>query len=184
MTSDGEKNVALHNTAPKIVVRPRTTSDVTQSASALESVHASDGYPVEGVEHPIEWLEPAGLLGAWVAVTGEQVVGHVAVTRSAGEEAVSLWAERSGATWNSIGVLARLFVVSTARGNSLGECLILAAEEYARSAGLRLVLDVMAKDSAAIRLYERLGWSEIGQITHSFGNGGRMDALAYVSPGR
>jgi hypothetical protein len=42
----------------------------------------------------------------------------------------------------------------------------------------------MVKDASAIRLYERLGWRVIGRLTHTFGEGGRVDAVAYVSPGR
>ncbi len=54
--------------------------------------------------------------------------------------------------------------------------------EYAGNHGLRLVLDVMTKDRSAIRLYERLGWQQIGNIAHHFGEGQQIDALAYVSP--
>jgi len=44
------------------------------------------------------------------------------------------------------------------------------------------VLDVMAKDAAAIRTYEQLGWTQLSAITHHFGDGGTEPAFAYVSP--
>jgi ribosomal protein S18 acetylase RimI-like enzyme len=44
------------------------------------------------------------------------------------------------------------------------------------------VLDVMTKDTAAIRLYERLGWQKIGEASHHFGDGQRTAALCFVSP--
>jgi hypothetical protein len=43
------------------------------------------------------------------------------------------------------------------------------------------VLDVLAKDAAAIRLYRRLGWTELGPVVHEFASGA-VDALCFVSP--
>ena len=54
--------------------------------------------------------------------------------------------------------------------------------EYADEQGLRLVLDVMAKDTAAMRLYEALGWQRIGVSKHTYGDGQQTDAICYVSP--
>lgn len=79
-------------------------------------------------------------------------------------------------------VLARLFVRSQARGHAIGERLMRAATDYAERHGLRLVLDVMTKDQAAIRLYERLGWQPLGETTHAFGDGQEIPAVCYVSP--
>ncbi|WP_405823274.1 GNAT family N-acetyltransferase [Streptomyces sp. NBC_00838] len=165
-----------------VVVRPRTSADIAHASSALIAVYNADGYPVEGVDNPEAWLSPPGLLGAWVAETPAQVVGHVAVSRPAGEGAVALWIDRSGATEDAVGVLARLFVLPEVRKRAVGERLMRAAEEYATDHGLRLVLDVMRKDTSAIRLYRRLGWLEIGSIDHRFGEGRQQEALAYVSP--
>ncbi|MVO90913.1 GNAT family N-acetyltransferase [Streptomyces sp. p1417] len=173
-----------HDTEHEVAIRPRTSADIASAASALVAVHSSDGYPVEGVAQPEEWLSPAGLLAAWVAVLDGRTVGHAAIARPSGEEAVSLWTNRSGADSESVGVLARLFVLPEIRGRSVGESLVQAAMEYAGNHGLRLVLDVMTKDHSAIRLYERLGWQQIGNITHRFGEGQHIDALAYVSPDR
>lgn len=165
------------------VVRFRIESDMAEAAAGLVKVHVTDGYPVEGVSRPEEWLTPPGMLEAWVAEVAGRIVGHVAVGRSNGEDAVALWLRRSGGGEVGTGVLARLFVVPEARKRAVGESLVRAAVEYARSKGMRLVLDVMTKDAAAIRLYTRLGWTELGAAVHTFGEEGQTaDALCFVSP--
>jgi ribosomal protein S18 acetylase RimI-like enzyme len=60
--------------------------------------------------------------------------------------------------------IAKVLVHSSARRQGLGEALMRAAEAAARAAGRTLlVLDTDA-DSAARRLYNRLGWTEVGTI--------------------
>jgi len=64
----------------------------------------------------------------------------------------------------------------------LGKQLVRATSAYADERGLRLVLDVMEKDAAAIRLYERLGWRRISTTWHDSGRGEDVPAYCYVSP--
>lgn len=62
------------------------------------------------------------------------------------------------------GEIAKVLVHSQARKRGIGEALMQAAEAAARAAGRDLlVLDTDA-DSAARRLYSRLGWTEVGTI--------------------
>lgn len=150
-------------------VRARKAEDLPDATAALVSVHATDGYPVEGVGDPVAWLEPEGLLSAYVARSGGRVVGHVAVMAQPGAPGYA--------------VLARLFVVREARGLRLGEALVRAAETYAAGADLRLTLDVLLKDTAAIRLYDRLGWTRTGALRHTFGEGRHVDGWRYAAPG-
>ncbi|EHM25152.1 putative acetyltransferase [Streptomyces sp. W007] len=110
------------------------------------------------------------------------MVGHIAIMKAEGEKAVTLWQQQSGEDESRIGVLARLFVVRSARKHAVGESLMRAAMDYAEENDLRLVLDVMDKDEAAIRLYERLGWQFIGGATHQFGDGQQIPAKCYVWP--
>ncbi|MBP0461385.1 GNAT family N-acetyltransferase [Streptomyces montanisoli] len=163
-------------------VRPITDADLPGVAKALVEVHATDGYPVEGVADPEAWVSSPAVLTAWVAVEDERVVGHIAIMRPLGEDAVALWRERSGETAERMGVLARLFVVREARKHATGETLMRTAMAYAEERSLRLVLDVMTKDTAAIRLYERLGWTNIGEATHHYGDGQETPAICYVWP--
>ncbi|WP_051840107.1 GNAT family N-acetyltransferase [Streptomyces sp. NRRL F-5126] len=166
-------------------VRPLTEADLPGAAKALVEVHATDGYPVEGVADPEAWISSPAVLTAWVAVEDERVVGHIAIMRPRGEDAVALWREQNGVAGGSgerMGVLARLFVVREARRHATGETLMWTAMAYAQDRSLRLVLDVMTKDTAAIRLYERLGWTNIGEATHRYGDGQETPAICYVWP--
>jgi ribosomal protein S18 acetylase RimI-like enzyme len=165
-------------------IRPYDDTDLPGTAGALTNVHATDGYPVEGVAHPEAWLRSDDVLASWVAEADGRIVGHVAVMRPRGQDAVTLWAGQSGDEEQHIAVLARLFVVRDARSQALGERLVRTAMLYARHHDRRLVLDVMVKDTAAIRLYERLGWSRTGQATHPYGNGQRIQAICYVAQAR
>jgi ribosomal protein S18 acetylase RimI-like enzyme len=164
------------------VVRPIRAEDVAAAATALVDVHGTDGYPVEGVAQPEAWIAPPGVVAAWVGVLDGQVVGHVAVMSPNGDEdAVALWRSR-GADGADIGVLARLFVVRAARGQGLGESLVREAMAFARARSLRLVLDVLHKDTAAIRLYDRLGWHPIGEAQHHYGTNPPAPARCYTWP--
>ncbi|MFJ3253879.1 GNAT family N-acetyltransferase [Streptomyces sp. NPDC086771] len=167
---------------PTATVRPRESGDLAGAATVLTAVHESDGYPVEGVKDPEAWLSPEGLLAAWVAELDGNVVGHVAINSpQPGDEVARLWREKSGDDDSCIGILARLFVACEARKASAGKHLMEAATAYARERHLRLVLEVLTKDAAAIRLYERLGWQRIGETVHTF-DGQRADAVCFVAP--
>jgi GNAT superfamily N-acetyltransferase len=62
------------------------------------------------------------------------------------------------------GDIAKLLVRRRARGRGVGRLLMERAEEEARAEGKSvLVLDTVT-DSAAYRLYERLGWVEVGPV--------------------
>ncbi|MEU5795243.1 GNAT family N-acetyltransferase [Streptomyces sp. NPDC047813] len=165
-----------------VVVRLFEDTDLSGAAKALVEVHETDGYPVEGVEDPQAWLRSDDVLAAWVAEAREVIVGHVAIMSPRGEDAVSMWLAESGENESRVAVLARLFVVKAARENATGKRLMEAAMSHARANGLRLVLDVVEKDTSAMRLYERLGWRKIGEATHHFGDGQSIPAVCYVAP--
>jgi ribosomal protein S18 acetylase RimI-like enzyme len=165
-----------------VTIRRRRTGDVSEAAHVLVEVHRTDGYPVEGVEHSEAWLFPLGLRRAWVAETGGRIVGHVAVSESADDEVAALWHIATPAEQRPLATLARLFVLPTARRRAAGERLVQTATAYAHQHGLRLVLDVMVKDTAAIRLYQRLGWQEFGTVVHPVPGRRGVDAACYVAP--
>ena len=164
-------------------IRPRTADDLPALADLLVRVHELDGYPVEGVADPIAWLKSDNELAALTAEKDGQVVGHVMLSYpSLGDAAAEEWARREDEPMDSIAVLGRLFISPDARGDRLGARLTDAATEIARKLGRRAVLDVMTKDKAAIRTYEKLGWERIAEIEHTFGDGQSVPAYAYVSP--
>lgn len=160
-------------------IRPRQQSDLAECAAALVKVHATDGYPVEGVDDPKAWLTPQGQLQAWVAEIEGKIVGHVLLTEpQKGDAAAQLWLKQNT---GKVAVLGRLFVLSEARGKSLGERLITEAMSYGERHGIQLVLDVVEKDRAAIRLYEKMGWKRIGEASHAYGSGSSIKAFLYAA---
>lgn len=166
-----------------LTIRERTTADLPAAAAALVEVHRSDGYPVEGVDDPIAWLDGATLRHAWIAELHGRIVGHVSISEPQPDDAAAyMWTATPDGAHDAVAVLGRLFVVTEARRQATGEHLMRAAQHYARGHDLRLVLDVMAKDAAAIKLYERLGWRRIGQTEHDNGHGTTVPAYCYVAP--
>lgn len=167
---------------PTSVVRPRSEDDLPACAAVLVAVYEADGYPVEGVAEPEAWLTPTGLLQAWVAELAGEVIGHVCLTEPTDTDAAATVFRRTPeGSAADIAVLGRLFVHPEARGHRAGELLTRTAMNHATTHGLRLVLDAMEKDQAAIRLYERLGWHRIGTTDHDSGHG-LVSAYCYVSP--
>lgn len=127
-------------------------------------------------------MAPSGIIRSWVAELDGEIVGHVSVSGANGEDAVAMWARASGEPQKRIAVLARLFVLAKARRRAIDARLTSAATEFARNSGRRPILDVMAKDRAAMRLYERLGWEHLGSTTHVFDGSEGVPAPCYVSP--
>lgn len=171
------------HTTPGPEVRRRTAADIASCVEALKKVYEADGYPVEGVVDAEAWLFPDGLLQAWVVGDPDDILGHVAISEPRGEAAVEMLLERTSLTTDQIAVIARLFVVPAARRRSLGQYLAAAAMQYAQRRDLRVVFDVMTKDEAAIRLYERSGCVRLGETTHRFGDGQEVPAYCYAAPG-
>ena len=173
----------MTETTGTAVIRERTEADLPGAAAALVEVHETDGYPVEGVNDPERWLTGPTLLRDCVGDLEGRIVGHVSISRpQPGDAAATMWTTTPENGHDTVAVLGRLFVLQVARAQSLGERLMQAATEYAQHHGLRLVLDVMTKDAAAIRLYERLGWQCIGETQHDDGTGRLVPAVCYVSP--
>ncbi|MFC4504679.1 MULTISPECIES: GNAT family N-acetyltransferase [Streptomyces] len=147
-------------------VRRRADRDLDDCVRALAEVHQRDGYPVNWPERPGEWLaQSSSLLAAWVAELDGRVVGHVGLSRSgAGDAAPGLWSGREGVGVDRTAVVSRLFVAPGARGHGLGALLMRRAVREARDRGLHPVLDVVASDTAAAALYERLGWELLATV--------------------
>ncbi|MGW1378802.1 GNAT family N-acetyltransferase [Streptomyces sp. NPDC002446] len=132
------------------MIRRRSDSDLDACVALLAQVHAHSGYPHHWPDDPARWLTPEGLTAAWVAETGGRIAGHVALC---GRE------------------VSRLCVAPAARGAGLGRRLLRAVEEEAAARGLRPVLEVKTTDTAAIALYERLGWVRSATERQRWGGG-------------
>ncbi|MEU5363936.1 GNAT family N-acetyltransferase [Streptomyces sp. NPDC005925] len=146
-------------------IRCRTDGDVENCVRVLAEVHRRDGYPVNWPDRPAAWLSQDSGLKAWVAELDGRVVGHVSLSRAGeGDLAPGLWSGRNGTRETLTAVVSRLFVAPWARGHGIGALLIGRAVAEARGRGLHPVLDVVASDTAAAALYERLGWERLATL--------------------
>lgn len=166
-----------------IRVRRREEGDLDACVRVLAAVHDRDGYPVDWPAAPAAWLSGAAPLAAWVAESDGVVVGHVGLGAGSGSDAApGLWSAREGAAAGATAVVGRLFVAPGARGHGIGALLMAAAVEEARLRGLHPVLDVVASDTAAAALYERLGWTLLATVEQRWGPDRRVAVRAYAAP--
>lgn len=166
-----------------VKIRPRENADVPQLAQVLVRVHAQDGYPVEGVAAPQEWLTPPRELAAWIALWDGQPIGHISLTRATDtDDAAILWRRTTGQDFSQLAIPVRLFVDPQHRHRGAGSLLMQAVFAFATGHQLALAFDVMLKDRDAIRLYERLGCQLLGTIVHEHSDGQAEPAAVYVAP--
>ncbi|MFE2540221.1 GNAT family N-acetyltransferase [Actinacidiphila glaucinigra] len=166
-----------------IRVRRREEGDLDACVRVLAAVHDRDGYPVDWPTAPAAWLSGAASLAAWVAESDGVVVGHVGLGPGTGSDAApGLWSAREGAGAGPTAVVGRLFVAPGARGRGVGARLMAAAVGEARLRGLHPVLDVVASDTAAAALYERLGWTLLATVEQRWGPDRRVAVRAYAAP--
>jgi len=158
-------------------VRERQVGDLAQLSEALVAVHDLDGYPVEGVGSPLLWLDPPGTVKAWSVVVDGDAVGQAMLVQSSPEERRI---GQQGGAGSQLSTLCRVFVHPDTRGLGAGRLLVQAAQQFAQSEGFDLVLDVMNKDSAAIALYEAMGWIRIHESVHHFGEGQQIPCFWYI----
>ncbi|SDS04055.1 GNAT family N-acetyltransferase [Actinopolymorpha singaporensis] len=170
----------------RVRVRPREDADLPGCVRLLTEVHERDGYPLIWPERPVEWLVGSSPLAAWVALLDEMVVGHVALSHCRpGDVAPGLLRERDGGAHEGAprpAVLGRLAVGPAARGRGAGTRLVTRAVEYARTHGLRPVLDVVDSDRSAVALYERLGWHRLGYVEQRWGADQTVTIHCYAAP--
>jgi GNAT superfamily N-acetyltransferase len=166
-----------------VIIRPRRDDDLPALADVLVRVHTIDGYPVEGVADPRAWLHHPHELQSWTTEAGGHPVGQITLAHAtADDDAARVWHERTGGDIGRPASLVRLFVDPDHRGAGAGQLLIRTAAEHARSLNRSVAFDVMKKDRAAIRLYERMGAIPIGAITHHHSDGLSEPAVVYIAP--
>lgn len=64
---------------PLPTVCPRRAEELPALAVVLRAVHDHSGYPTVCPPDPLHWLDPPGLLGAWVVELGGVLVAHGAL---------------------------------------------------------------------------------------------------------
>lgn len=164
-----------------VTIRIRREEDLPALAAALVRVHELDGYPVEGVADPEGWLRHNHELRSWIAIDDGEPIGQITLTHGEpDDDAARVWSGHTGGDVGRLAIPARLFVDPDHRGAGAGRLLMSAAVNYARAQGLAVAFDVMLKDRAAIRLYERLGAERIGEVAHKYGNHETESAAIYT----
>ncbi|WP_328378536.1 GNAT family N-acetyltransferase [Streptomyces sp. NBC_00440] len=148
-------------------IRLRRDADLAACVRILTDVHTRDSYPLNWPADPAGWLTPDGLLGAWVAELGGEVTGHAVL--SPGDEAGTCQVNR-------------LYVSPAARGHRVGELLMDRVTCAARKSGLRPVLDVVTTNTAAVALYERLGWIRTATVHAPWSRDPAVMVHLYRSP--
>lgn len=163
-----------------VTIRPRREEDIPALAAVLVRVHELDGYPVEGVADPEGWLRHDNELQSWTAIEDGEAVGQITLTSATPEdETTRVWRNHTGGDIQRLAIPARLFVDIDHRAGGTGRRLMEAALDLAQERGLSVAFDVMLKDRAAIRLYERLGAKRIAEVAHRFGDDRAEPAAIY-----
>ncbi|PWJ02303.1 GNAT family N-acetyltransferase [Streptomyces sp. NWU49] len=163
-------------------VRQRTDRDLGDCVRVLAEVHEHDGYPVNWPDLPGAWLTPPSLIASWVAELDGRPAGHVGLSRSgAGDAAPGLWSARAGTRIDATAVVNRLFVAPWARGHGIGGLLMAQAVAEAQERGLHPVLDVVASDTAATGLYERLGWQLLATVEQQWSPEQKVAVRCYAA---
>lgn len=164
-------------------IRARRDEDLPALADVLVRVHAQDGYPVEGVADPEGWLRHPNELESWTAAEDDQPIGQITLTRAVPEDdAAWVWQEYTGGDIDRLAIPVRLFVEPDHRGSGAGRLLMEAAVKLAQTRSLTIAFDVMLKDRAAIRLYERLGAVHVATLAHRYGDGLTEPVVVYAVP--
>jgi GNAT superfamily N-acetyltransferase len=102
-------------------------------------------------------------LAAWVALDGDDVVGHVALLDVAPGWEADGWGAGTGRPASALAAVGVLFVDPSATGRGVGSTLLATAVERARALGRTPVLDVVSESTRALELYRRHGWQVVGR---------------------
>ncbi|KAK6428100.1 hypothetical protein LTR95_015761 [Oleoguttula sp. CCFEE 5521] len=173
-------------------IRNRDPTDLPACLEILSRVYEKDGYPVQGPSLP--FLQSPNTISCWVASPTSwgdtqsnkppgRVVGHVALsTATESDIAVQVWRDQKRP--EPVFVLERLFVDPEHRRWGVAGYLMASVVDEARERGGKVVLFALIKDQGAMKLYERLGWTEFGRGIYGQGKGEgvEMEAVCFVAP--
>lgn len=171
-----------------IEIRPRTEKDFRPVSIILEHVFNKTGYPVglKGIEDALSFLRlrnETAITDDYVLVDGDLVIGHMSVVKSpttyplqdteiyeSSTNDESRWSsvlkvQDNSYVFNCL-CLRTFFVDPQHQGKRFGEKLLQHAMYVAERMGKLIVLDVIEKDTAAVALYEKLGWRKIGRTVY------------------
>ena len=167
-----------------MLVRPRVNRDLPELERLAAFVHVRDGYPAHLPGEIGEFLVSQDALGAWVAESNEEIVGHVALHGRSWGGVMEAARQATGLSDASLAAVARLLVSPSARRHGIGRALLEAAAAEACHLGRRPILDVDTTLAAAVSLYESAGWVRIGSVEFPLPDGRQLAEHIYLGPDR
>ncbi|CAO2657321.1 Nn.00g034470.m01.CDS01 [Neocucurbitaria sp. VM-36] len=167
----------------RITIRPREPSDLPTLVKILTDVHILTSYPVDGPSTFPTKLQPPNALLSIVALYNGQLAGHAQLQPASVLNSMIIESLTShNAPITSFATLVSLFVDPELQGKSIGTRLVEEAVAWGKGKGRRLVLVVLEKDAAAIRMYERMGWERGVEYFYESIQGVDYRAFSYLAP--
>jgi GNAT superfamily N-acetyltransferase len=117
-----------------------------------------------------------------VALYNGELAGHVELQDTSGLNAQVVESLNLHAPAASLAALVSLFVDPKLQGKGIGARLMDEAVAWSRRNNKRLVLIVLEKDTAAIRMYEKRGWVRATEYFYETIRGQRYQAFSYLAP--
>jgi GNAT superfamily N-acetyltransferase len=127
-------------------ILPRSASHLTQCIPILAELHEQDDYPVVWPSDPATWLTGEHFLGAWVAMDGNTLLGHVGLKFSQLGDGTE------------VGEIFRLFVAPKVQRSGVGKALLQHGVNELRLRELLPTLRVVVEIGQVAAIYEHLGW--------------------------
>lgn len=173
----------------QLTIRPRTDADLPALGAALVEQQSASGYPHRDPLPiaPEDFITRAGTLATWTAEVDGRPAGHVAVLpvhdpEAGGEpELTRLWMAGHGLPADRLGEVGVYFTATWARGRGVGSALMRTALEDLAARDLAPCLDVVPT-GAAVDIYRRTGWREVGSTRPSWLEDDAPDVVAMVLP--
>ena len=166
----------------QVTIRPRNPSDIPTLIQILTQVHHLTGYPVDGPSTFFKKLQPANALQSIVALFNENLAGHAQIQTTSGLNPAVIEYITASRPIESFASLVSLFVDPSIQGKGIGARLVEEALIWSRREGKRLVLVVLDKDQAAIRMYDRMGWERGVEYVYESIQGVSYRTFVYLSP--
>lgn len=163
-------------------IRERRDDDLDQLFTVAARVKAIDKYPVFLPDGNLaRFLTRPTPVAAWVAVRADEVVGHVALNPETSILVMRLVADlmsERGAIY-----VSRFLVDPAVRRQGVGRRLLEKARRSALDHGHVPMLDVVDTPTAkaAISLYRREGWKEVGRVSFELKDT-EIDELVFLGP--
>lgn len=146
-----------------VSIRPKVDADRAAVVALMERTREHNMYPLVWPADPDAFANSAQERAAWVAMSGGQIVGHVALHDASVDPLRPVVESATGLGAEAIVVVARLLVDPGEQGSGIGARLLDVATEGAHASGRRPALDVNQASEDAIGFYEQArGWERLG----------------------